>query len=700
MGRRLVYWGGLSAVFAVVSAFAVPKVDLPKTVPDGPLDIRADRFEYTNGTFIASGSVTGRFERAMVRADEISGNPDTGELNAVGNIHFERDNAVWYGSELQYNFLNQQGLFGPSSFVIEPIHLSVGEIERVSTNRYALKEATFTTCPLDHPHVCARAREAELIDNETIKARGFTVYAGPVPIFYWPYLAYTIGDHPFKVRAGYGSKWGAYLQTWTTLPVTESIDSVTRVDGFTKRGVAVGQGFKWKNEAHVGEFAAYYLKDQSPYEKFDETDDVGSLIDNDRYRIHLNEIWNFSDPHYINTRWTYLSDPAVMEEFFKKEYRNGAQPESYLSYVYGNSLIGSEAFANRRLNDFYQNLDRYEYNLDLYRTKLGKLPLYLQSENSVGELDLRTSTLASTNRPALVTRGYDTVRLDSENSLYAPIRLGWLNVIPRGSYRATYYSKTDVDEGEQLRQIFGAGTEFSFQATKTLSEREYWFGRGLRHKIEPYADYGFYDARYSTGRALDEFDRAERLLREDWGTPIDDSYRLRVGLRNVLQTRRKGRLARFIDLDLFTHYNLSPEPGEENFDDLYIDARMPLTENQYLDMEGAYDWYAGKINYFTTRYSLDREDYIASLEHRYILDDYSLWTPRLELFPEQKVSAELYARYEDRGNELEEIALIGYYSHCCLRYGLGFHHRDDGDNRVMFSIALTAFPDEKISSGM
>ena len=44
--------------------------------------------------------------------------------------------------------------------------------------------------------------------------------------------------------------------------------------------------------------------------------------------------------------------------------------------------------------------------------------------------------------------------------------------------------------------------------------------------------------------------------------------------------------------------------------------------------------------------------------------------------------------------------LIGYKNFCCMRYGLGYHHYDDGEQRIMFSIGLSAFPEARISSGL
>jgi len=678
MPKNRYFPGGL--IWGVLlSAVVVAEAALPKEIPDEPFDIQAARLEYTNETIIASGGVTGRFENVMIRADRMSGNPETGDLHIEGDILFERGNVLWQGSELDYNFIKQEGLFGPSALYFEPAFMSADHVERVSTNEYLLRGVTFTTCPKDSPHIHARAKEARLVDEKYIKAKGVTFYVGKVPVFYVPYWRHTLSDNVFTFELGIGSEWGAFALTKTTLPITENIDSITDINLYSERGVGVGQGFAWEYPEAVGEFAAFYLRDEDPYRRFDSPEQISD----DRYRFKLEHLQNFTDTHYLNTKWNYLSDPAILEEFFKREYRSNPQPENYASWVYGNSFVGSEVFVNKRLNDFYDNVDRAEYSADLYRTRLGNSPFFLQSENTIAHLE---RVYASTNT---TQSAYDSVRIDSANTLYLPQRYGFLSLVPRVGYRATYYSKTDGGNDE-LRHIPGAGLEVSFQAAKVLSERERWYGKGLRHKIEPYADYIYGNSSVSTNQLL-QFDDVDELM---------DENKVKIGLRNVLQTQRDGRLARFIDLDLYTYYLVEKNDAENDFEFLHLDARMPLTKRTMVDLEGAFDWDAGKMDEFITRISYDRDVAVFSLEHYYERSERSLWTPRIDLFPRGDMSVEAYGRYDDNDNDLQELAVIGYKNFCCMRYGLGYHIYDDGEQRIMLSIGLSAFPEARLSSGL
>ncbi len=673
----------LPLFLAIAARAAGPSIDLPKEIPDEPFDIRANRIEYTNGTLIASGGVTGRFENAEIRADRISGNPETGDLRVDGDIHFERGNMLWQGSGLDYNYLTQTGNFGPSSLDFDPVLMSVDHVERVSTNEFLLRGATFTTCPLEKQHYHVRAKEARLVDQKYLIAKGVTVYIGSVPVFYMPYWRQQLTKSIFTFKAGYGSEWGAFALVTATIPLTDRIESATDFNLYSRRGVGLGQGFSWEYPQAVGKFAAFYLRDEDPYAKYDSPEAM-EQIDTDRYRIKLEHLQHFTDTHYFNTKWNYLSDPAIVEEFFKSEHRESAQPENYASWVYGNSTVGTEAFVNKRINDFYDNTDRAEYSLDLYRSRIAGSPFYFQSENSVAALE---RVFSETNT---VDDAYDSARVDSLNTLFLPQRYGFLSLVPRASYRATYYSKSvaATGGGEELRQIPGVGLEASVEATKTLSERERWYGRGLRHKIQPYADYIYEQSSVS----------ADALLQFDGIDQMDDENKTKLGVRNVLQTQRDGQVARFIDLDLYTYHLIEKETETRDFDLLYIDARMPLTQRTMIDYEGRYDWYRKTLPFSSTRISHDRDDYVISLEHLYRDSIQSLWTPRIDLYPKGPYSLEAYARYEGRENDLEEIAVVGYANRCCMRYGLGFQVYDDGELRIMFSVGLSAFPEASISS--
>jgi hypothetical protein len=274
------------------------------------------------------------------------------------------------------------------------------------------------------------------------------------------------------------------------------------------------------------------------------------------------------------------------------------------------------------------------------------------------------------------------------NTLTLPQQWGAVSLVPRASYRATYYSETKLDEPE-LRQIPGVGMQVSMQATKVLSDKTRWYGKGLRHKIEPYADYIYENSSVSPDDVY-VFDDIDLL---------HDENKVQLGLRNILQTKRDNRVSQFIDLDLYTYYLIDDYGTGNDFDSLFVNARMPLTKRTMVDMYGEIDWNNGEVPFFDTRLSHDRGEVIFSIEHLYRPgSDQSLWTPRVDLYPDEKVSFEAYLRYNDKKNDVQEVSSVVYMNWCCMRYGLGAHFYDENEIRIMFSIGLSAFPEARMGT--
>ena len=114
-------------------------------------------------------------------------------------------------------------------------------MERVSTNEYLLRGATFTTCTRDGKHYHVTAKEARLLDEKYLKAKGVVFYLGKVPVFYFPYWRHTLKTSIFTFKLGYGSEWGAYGLIKATVPVTENVDWISDVNLYSRRGVGFGR---------------------------------------------------------------------------------------------------------------------------------------------------------------------------------------------------------------------------------------------------------------------------------------------------------------------------------------------------------------------------------------------------------------------------------------------------------------------------
>jgi lipopolysaccharide assembly outer membrane protein LptD (OstA) len=695
--------------------------------PSSPLppgtEVNAESLEYLDDRkmLIGTGSVVVQQGADTLSADYMTINTVSQDLYARGRVVFRSADRLWQGEELRYNLKTKEGDFGEFKAYVAPYYITAKESRRVSANEYELKHVTITTCPGDDPEYVVHAREATLKDGTRLRAKGVIFYYGIVPFFYLPSMARKLDAHDtyFEFVPGYSSRQGAFLLSAYNYRMTDALKGRTHLDYRTERGVGVGQDFLWRdpgtNRNYEGGFQAYYADDNEPFRDAEDEEKYGDLVDNERYRLRLDHYHSLSDRDYTITELNYMSDPNVTRDFFDKEYRYEAQPENRATLTHRGDKYAAGLLLDGRLNDFYENVNRLpEVTLDAQRMRLGDSPFYYDTENSASYLE-RVYPDGSNKED------YDAFRVDSRHTLYYPTRqFGFLNVIPRTGYRGTFYSDTIsvgtvsnvvistdsnnvstvtnvtevvVDEGgSDVRNLYEIGLETSYKAFKTWDDLIVLNdGDGLRHVAEPYADYTYNPKPNLRPGELPQFDRIDQL---------DKRHDIQLGMRNKLQTRKRGFVHDIVDVDVFTFYRIETLTEEqEDFSDIYFDAELRLMDRWPIDFDGQYDPYSGEFRTFNTQLAYLFDDAsTVSLEYRHRQDEQDLFSTELILFPNARWSFQLYGRYEAESNRIEEHSYFVQHTTDCVGYGLGFKQVDD-DEQVWFHIWLTAFPQSSINLG-
>jgi len=596
----------------------------------------------------------------------------------------------------------------------------------VITNQaeYVLNRAVITTCTnaAPHQHYTLSCRRVRMAPGDKLTGRGAVVRLGRVPVFYLPWVYRSLSDRAvgFNAEAGYRNRMGAFLLTSTKYWMSPVFRGITQVDYRSKRGPAVGQEVGWllSRNAGQGKLYGYYLADSGAKEEYDGTD--RDSVEEERYRIGFSHQQNLSPRDYFLLDATYLSDEFLLEDFFDSDYRANFQPQNYATLTHRGDDLTLGLSAYKRLNDFYTTVERLpEGFLDVSRMQVGNSPLYYESRNSVSFL----------NKAFAEEEGeedYSAGRLDTSHKLYYPTRhFGFLNLIPRAGYRATYYSETVEwssvtqavsvvttnlapatqtnvtsvarDLGSDVRSLVELGLETSFRAFKVLSNDENMFGSGLRHVVEPYANYTFIPEPNLTPANLYQFDSIDRL---------GEKNTLRFGVRNRYQTRRDGRVDDIMDLDLFTTYDLEAE--DDPITDVGMDAEFKFAKTFQVFMNGRYDTVAGDISAFNSRARLRGERWSATVEHRYRNEESNLLGADLEFAPNKAWKFGVYDRYEFESAQLEEQGVYLTRTLDCLAVRVGGSYlpgytRDDGtkrddDYRATLQLWLTAFPNIRVGS--
>jgi LPS-assembly protein len=522
-------------------------------------DLRTGLATATNGAIVKYGD-------SVLTAQRLEWNQDSGEALAEGNVLIERNEQIWAGERIRYNFKTHEIQAEQFRTGKSPVFAGGQGLHADLTNGvYAATNGYITSDDIAKPAIKIRASYIKIIPGEKIIAHNAFLYLGGVPVFYFPFYSRKLGPgaNDLNFIPGYRSKFGPFLLGSYTWFLNEELDGIMHVDYRERRGLGAGPDFNY----HLGRWGEgtlkyYYLHDEDPA--------AGgltnvSLLDN-RQRLYFSYQSAPATNLEIKALARYQNDFGVVRDFFEGEYRQNPQPNSFLDVHKFWDNFSLEAYAQPRVNDFYETVERLpDVRLTGFRQQLGPTPLYYESESSAGYYRRR---FAETNGPA--PENFAAARADTFHQLLLPHTFfGWLNVTPRVGGRFTYYSKA-TGEGATTdaasRGVFNTGAEVSFKASRV------WPGvqskalemDGLRHIVEPSINYVFVPSPTRSTNELPPFDYelpSLRLLPIDFPDynaidSIDSQNVMRFGLHNKLQTKRQGRIEDLVNWDLYTDWRL------------------------------------------------------------------------------------------------------------------------------------------------
>lgn len=723
-----------AALLAWGAAFAAPIAE-PAFDPLAGVTINADRLDYNRDTEIVTAEGNVRIEHGAMKlqADRVLVNRKTSIAKASGSVRLQRPDLEWEGDRLEYNLETREMKTDRFSSTFAPYHVWAAEGAKGTGMTYRLKSATFSTCsePQDSLHYRVRARELTIVPNSYIQARQAVVFAGPVPVFYWPRMTRSLEKDAIgvEIQPGYQSRMGAYLLTGWTYEFTNWFSATTLLDYRTSRGGAAGEEFDWKTPAGAGKFHAYFLNDEG-------VDDSGNnypsnrVPDSSRYRIRLKQTEQFDDGWSAGGEVNYLSDEFVLEDFYRRDYRDSPEPKNYV--LIGNTQ-DDQAFSllgKFRLNDFYTTLSRLpEAKHELFLAPLGDSGYYYEGYNDAVYLMRQPAEFIDTPKEDI-----SLLRVDSRQFVTYPTSAGIFHFVPRAGVRATWYSETrdqeiietpslitnvladgttvvtngtsktvvDKDGGAMLRPLFEVGSEASFKAFRQWATGEDATQIRYRHIAEPYANYtlrpNLADQSIEDFYQLDEVDA------------VSPEHSFKLGMRNTIQFKKDSKIYELFDLDVFSTYYMDSQIYDEGTGPLGMTLESRPADEVYLRTDATYDTQNSEIQVWNLRGQfMPHEMWKFTAEYRYRRELTSLASTTVAYKPNDEWSYEVYARYNLDDSRFEEHAYEIGRMLDCMGIKFGFSHepgytladgstRDD-DYNVHVELWLTAFPGKHWGSG-
>jgi LPS-assembly protein len=573
-------------------------VAAPKSREQLPVEITSTgETRYDDGLATARDNVAIHIGDTDIYADFAQYNSRTKEVALEGNVRIYREGKIYLADRGVYNTETNEMRGAETRTQYNPYFLEGETLSSIGEKGYRVRNGTFTTHDSAKPDFHFRARTVRVYENDHVTFQNVTFYAGNVPIFWWPYLYQSLDDaFSFTLSPAFLSSWGPSLLGQVSFPITDQIKGRLRLDYRSRRGVAVGFDAEidyGQNNSSWAKLKTYYIQDQNPL--INRTALPRGSIPTGRYRATLEDRTNFTSDIYGIAALTKLSDAFVMEDFYQSDFRVDPVPDNVVALTKIDPFYTLTGIARFQANEFFEQTERLpEVVLDVKRHALFGGPIFYEGETGVADLHRNFPSGAG-------FEDYGTIRVDSFHQLLYPnTYFGWLSIVPRAGFRATYYDETrDLGKtilmpssnplvpdfllpnptlaqpipegGDKVRTVVNAGLEASFKMSRdweNVQERSLGLD-GLRHIVQPFTNFSYVWTNGLSPAAILQFDRFEpstqlRPIDFPQFTSIDSIDRWtvwRVGVRNRFQTRRDDQTINWLDLETYVDVNF-----ENSFD--------------------------------------------------------------------------------------------------------------------------------------
>lgn len=614
--------------FAVMFCLGAAPLVMAQQAPTWEIESLAGQgaveYDLNTGMVTATNGVVVRYGGGILSAGQVSVNQNSGEVIAWDKVRIQQGDLIWAGDQVRYNFKTRQMEAQQFRAGKPPVFIGGDGLHAQKTTNgvYSATNALVTADDISSPLIKLRAKSVIIRPGKRVEARSATLYAGSVPVFYFPYYSRSLageGNH-FNFVPGYRSRFGAYMLTGYHWELNEQLDGEFHMDYRTRRGAGVGPDFNY----HLGEWGDgsikyYYARDENP--GLDKNLSF-TTPPSDRQRVDASYLAIPSTNLNARARVRYQTDPGVVREFYEGDYRKNAQPSTFVEVNKFWSNFSLDFYAQPRVNDFLDTVERLpEVRLTGFRQEIGETPLYYESESSAGWY----RQLYGETNDLLVLPAYSAARADTYHQVLLPWSFfGWLNVTPRVGGRFTYYAQSQgpgAYTDEEYRGVFNTGAEVSTKLSRLWAGAHSSFleADGFRHILEPSVNYVYVPRPNVTPTQLPAFDTvlpSLRLLPIDYPDynaidSIDSQNVTRFGLRNKIQTKRDGKVVNLAYWDVYTDWRLRPDANQTTFADVYSD--LVLKPRRWLTVESLtrHDIDAGSFPMSLTTATIEPNDRFA-----------------------------------------------------------------------------------------
>ncbi len=524
---------------AAVPVTPPPAVVPPAAVPPGPPGAGPDRIDFdlkfptekgggaTSGSAesleyqredyaVLSGEVRLRYQDIEIQADTAEIDLTSKKVLALGNVVLDQGPRRLSGKSLEFDLTTKTGTMAEAQAEVTPdYYFSGARISKIGDALYTVEDGVFTSCNQKVPDWSFRVSRAKIEIEGYARASHATMRTKKLPVFYTPYLLWPVkrerSSGLLVPNFGYSERRGSLVGLAYFLELGRSYDTTFHVDPYSKGFLGLGNEFRYApSEGTRGNFQGYAVRDPD------------ALPNEDEWRWKID--WN----HEMNqlpwglravVRYQDFSDFNFFRDFERDFDRNSFRFQDSRAFIAGNwgsqalnilandrqTFVGGGQFVSQR------KLPEIEYSLR--STRIGKLPLYLQAQNSVSYLDLE--------RPGSYSGKYG--RVDLFPQLTVPVRaFPWLSLSATIGDRVTWYGDT-IDPltqrftGEtEVRDLPSASGLIVGPSFSKIFNAKLGTLTKFKHIVEPRITYTYFGA-YDNTAVIPLFDEVDSSFSQNVG---------------------------------------------------------------------------------------------------------------------------------------------------------------------------------------
>lgn len=352
-------------------------------------------------------------------------------------------------------------------------HGAAGEIDIGTEQGIALKDVSFTTCPLDQQDWRLVASKISIEPGDTLgEARHTRFYLGDVPVLYLPYFAFPVSNQRqtgllFPVISSSSSTGVDYEQPfyWNIAP---NYDMTISPRLMTNRGLQLKTEFRYLTSAANGQMHVEYLNN-----------DTRLASDDSRYFYRYQHHGMLSDKWQLNIDFNGISDNNYIVDLGSDFYNR------------------SDTTINRTMG-----LDYYSTSLDM--------SLYLRDFDTLGDFNAIYRALPEAKLQWRNSLGnYLTFKVDSELAYFdnaqetspdalrwhlaptiaLPYQRYWGEVTAELTAMNTYYKQTNITGSELEEEVNRTLYQGRLFSTLYLEKNDRLFGNDVTITFEPKIQY-------------------------------------------------------------------------------------------------------------------------------------------------------------------------------------------------------------------